>query len=66
MSEEPHSKHDIVAARLMQRLHGYAQGLGLDDTVLRQIVERVVVDMPEADDVDRLAEARNWMLIAAR
>ncbi|MCJ2089914.1 hypothetical protein MKK88_28580 [Methylobacterium sp. E-005] len=66
MSEEPHAKHDIVAARMTQRLHGYAHGLGLDDTALRQIVERVIADMPEADDVDRLAEARNWMLIAAR
>ncbi len=66
MSEEPHTKYQVVVAGLTQRLHGYAQGLGLNDTVLRQIVERVIADMPEADDVDRLAEARNWMLIAAR
>ncbi len=66
MSEEPYTKYDVVVARLTQRLHGYAQGLGLDDTALRQIVERVIADMPEADDVDRQAEARNRMLIAVR
>ena len=66
MSEEPYSKHEVIVARLVQRLHGYAQGLGLDDNALRQIVERVIADMPDADDVDRLVEARNWMLIAAR
>ena len=66
MSEEPHAKHDVVVARLTQRLHGYAQGLGLDDTALRQIVERVIADMPEADDLDRQTEARTWMLLAVR
>ncbi|MCJ2085794.1 hypothetical protein MKK88_07270 [Methylobacterium sp. E-005] len=66
MSEEPQAKYDIVVARLTQRLHGYAQGLGIDDTALRQIVERIVADMPEADDVDRQVEARNWMLMAVR
>jgi hypothetical protein len=62
----PHSKHEIVVVRLMQRLHCYAQGLGLDEATMRQIVERVIADMPDADDVDRQAEARNWMLLAAR
>jgi hypothetical protein len=66
MSEEPHAKHDVVVARLTQRLHGYAQGLGLDDTALRQIVERVIADMPEADNFDRQTEARTWMLLAVR
>ncbi|MHB2205094.1 hypothetical protein [Methylobacterium sp. CM6257] len=64
MSEEPHPKYEIVLACLMQRLHGYAQGLGLNEAATRQIVERVIADMPDADDFDRMAEARRRMLIA--
>jgi hypothetical protein len=32
---------------------------------LRDIVERVIADMPMMPDDDRLARARNWMLIAS-
>lgn len=66
MSEEPYRKYEIVVACLMQRLHGYAQGFGQDEATTRQIVERVIADMPDADNFDRLAKARNWMLIAAQ
>ncbi|MGT2482353.1 hypothetical protein ACU4GR_33775 (plasmid) [Methylobacterium oryzae CBMB20] len=66
MSEEPHPKYEIVLACLMQRLHGYAEELGLPEATVRQIVECVIADMPDADDFDRMAEARNRMLNAAR
>lgn len=58
--------HEIVVARLMERLHGYAQGLELDEFTVRQIVERVMADLPLSPDEDRMAEARQWMLIAAQ
>lgn len=65
MSEE-HNPDPEAIQRLMRRLHGYAQGLGLDDATTRQIVERVIADLPNADDVHLQAEARQWMLQAAR
>ena len=63
---EPDPNHEIIVARLMRQLNGYAQGLGLDEFNVRVIVERVIVDMPWMPDKDRLAKARNWMLIAAQ
>ncbi|MBY0251843.1 MAG: hypothetical protein K2X54_10750 [Methylobacterium organophilum] len=49
----------------MRRLEGFAVGIGLDEETTRHIVERVITDMPLASDDDRLARARNWMLIAS-
>jgi hypothetical protein len=63
MSEDPN--HEIVVARLIRQLYGFADGLGLDEFTVRMIVERVIADMPLAPDGDRLARARNWMLIAS-
>jgi hypothetical protein len=65
MSDDPDREHAAVAARLMRQLYGFADGLGLDEATTRQIVERVIADMPLAPDEDRLARARNWMLIAS-
>ncbi|MCJ2015831.1 hypothetical protein MKK84_00050 [Methylobacterium sp. E-065] len=59
------SNHEVVVARLMRRLYGFAQGLGLDEPTLRGIVKRVIDDMPAAPDDDRLARARDRMLIAS-
>ncbi|MCJ2100770.1 hypothetical protein [Methylobacterium sp. E-046] len=59
------SEHDIVVARLMRQLYGFAQGLNVNEFDLRVIVERVITDMPLMPDEDRLARARNWMLIAS-
>ncbi|MGH1575567.1 hypothetical protein ACRAWG_39310 (plasmid) [Methylobacterium sp. P31] len=42
----------------MRRLDGFARGLGLDEAVTRQIVEKVVADMPLRTDEERLIEAR--------
>ena len=63
---EPEPNHEIVVARLMRQLYGFAQGLSLNEATLRDIVERVIADMPLMPDDDRLARARNWMLIAAQ
>lgn len=59
------SNHEIVVARLMRQLYGFAEGLGLDEPTTRDIVNRVIDDIPLAPDDDRLARARNWMLIAS-
>ena len=62
---DPDPNHEIVVARLMRQLYGFAQGLGLDEPTTRDIVNRVIKDMPLTPDDDRLARARNWMLIAS-
>ena len=51
--------------RLATRLHGLAQGLGLDDVTLRQIAVRVVADMPHRTEEERMGRARNWILVAS-
>ena len=62
---ESEPNHEIVVARLMRQLYGFAQGLGIDEFNVRLIVERVIADMPLMPDDDRLARARNWLLIAS-
>jgi hypothetical protein len=49
----------------MARLDGFARGLGLDEASTRQIVEKVVADMPAQPDGERLAEARHRMIVAS-
>lgn len=51
--------------QMMRRLDGFARGLGLDEATVRTIVEKVVADMPEQLDEERLAEARRRMLVAS-
>lgn len=65
MIEDTDPNREIVIERLMRRLEGFAVGIGLDEETTRHIVERVITDMPLASDDDRLARARNWMLIAS-
>ncbi|MDE3749921.1 hypothetical protein [Methylobacterium radiotolerans] len=65
MSDDADPNREIVIERLMRRLEGFAVGIGLDEETTRHIVERVITDMPLASDDDRLARARNWMLIAS-
>ncbi|MGT2479582.1 hypothetical protein ACU4GR_13425 [Methylobacterium oryzae CBMB20] len=45
MSAEPDPRHEIVAARLMRQLYGFAQGLNLDVETTRGIVDRVIADI---------------------
>ena len=65
MSDDADPNREIVIERLMRRLEGFAVGIGLDEETTRHIVERVITDMPLASDDDRLARARNRMLIAS-
>ena len=65
MSNESERAHSVVVARLMRKLYGFAHGLGLDEPTTRGLVERAIADMPLAPHDDRLALARNWMLIAS-
>lgn len=65
MGHEADPDREIVIERLMERLEGFAVGIGLDEETTRHIVERVITDMPLTSDEDRLVRARNWMLIAS-
>ncbi|MCJ2084849.1 hypothetical protein MKK88_02425 [Methylobacterium sp. E-005] len=62
---DPDHVHQVVVTRLVRQLYGFAQGLGLDEQATRGIVNQVINDMPTAPDDDRLARARDRMLIAS-
>ncbi|XYD08365.1 hypothetical protein R1A27_25695 [Methylobacterium sp. NMS12] len=65
MSEtDPGADRAATAERLMERLSGFAQGIGMSGTDARQIIERVIDAEPLAGDGDLMAKARTWMLIA--
>jgi hypothetical protein len=66
MSDDPEATHERAAIQhMMRRLDGFARGLGLDEAATRQIVEKIVADMPVHTDEERLAEARNRLIIAS-
>ena len=65
MLDEVEIRHEIVVHRLMERLQNQARELKLDDELIRYIVSRVIRDMPLCPDDERVAEARQWMAIAA-
>lgn len=50
---------------MMRRLDGFARGLGLDEAVTRQIVEKVVADLPVRSDDECSIEARMRMIEAS-
>ncbi|MBE7200294.1 MAG: hypothetical protein INR70_21155 [Parafilimonas terrae] len=58
------ASHELAANRLMARLSGFIQGIGMSGPDARRIVDRVSEEMPHAGDGDREATARAWMLIA--
>ena len=59
MSDPREAAHSASTIQyMMRRLDGFARGLGLDEAAMRQIVEKVVADMPEQSDKERLVEAR--------
>lgn len=65
MSEpETDLDREATANRLMQRLSGFAQGIGMSGTDARQIIGRVIASDPSAGDGELMAKARTWMLIA--
>ena len=66
MSCDPEAAHERDAIQyMMRRLDGFARGLGLDEAATRQIVERVLADMPMHTDEERLATARERMIVAS-
>ncbi|MBE7201825.1 MAG: hypothetical protein INR70_29035 [Parafilimonas terrae] len=50
--------------RLVVRLGGFIQGIGMSVPEAREIVERAITDDPSAAPADIEAKARAWMLIA--
>ncbi|GLS70396.1 hypothetical protein [Methylobacterium tardum] len=65
MSDTADPRHEIVVARLMRQLDRFAHDLGVDEFDVRLIAQRVIADMPLMPDEDRLARARNWLLVAS-
>jgi hypothetical protein len=50
---------------LIRRLDGFARELGLDGATTREIVEKVLADMPSRTEDERLMEARKRILVAS-
>ena len=50
---------------MMRRLDGFTRELGLDEAIMRLVTEQVVADMPMRTDEERLAEARNRLIVAS-
>ncbi|URD35203.1 hypothetical protein M6G65_22115 [Methylobacterium tardum] len=65
MSDTADPRHEIVVARLMRQLDRFAHDLGVGEFDVRLIAQRVIADMPLMPDEDRLARARNWLLVAS-
>ena len=57
MSDET-AKHELVANRVMERLSGFIQGIGMTGPDARQIVNRVAAGDPSAPEYDIAAKAR--------
>lgn len=65
-SDEPETAAQRAAIQhMMRRLDGFARGLGLDEAVMRQIVEKIAADMADRSDDERLETARNCLLATA-
>lgn len=58
------SDREQLRERLVVRLGGFIQGIGLSVEEARGIVERAIADDPGAAPADIEAKARAWMLIA--
>lgn len=63
MSDEA-AKREFIANRVMERMSGFVQGIGMSGVEARQIVDRAVAENPSAAEHDIEANARAWMLIA--
>ncbi|MCX4195194.1 hypothetical protein OMR07_06080 [Methylobacterium organophilum] len=64
MSAESDAERAATAERLMERLSGFVQGIGMSGADAREIIDRVIASEPQAGDGDLMAKARTWMLIA--
>ena len=54
MSQSSPPLYRAAVQRAMARLDGFARGLGLDEATTREIVEKVVVETPLAEEEERL------------
>lgn len=61
---DPGAEREAKAKRLMERLSGFVQGIGMSGNEAREIIKRVIEADPTAGDGDLMAKARTWMLIA--
>lgn len=60
----PSPRHEFVANRVMARLSGFIQGIGMSAPDAREIVNRAISDEPAANEHDIEIKARAWLLIA--
>lgn len=60
----PEADREATVERLMERLSGFVQGIGMSGADARAIIARVIGSEPLAGDGDLMAKARTWMLIA--
>jgi hypothetical protein len=61
----PNPNHKAVVRRLVQRLSGFALGLGLYEGIAQGIIEKVVSDMPNGGDEQIMATVRIVMLMVS-
>ncbi len=61
---DPDAEREATLERLMERLSGFVQGIGMSGNEAREIIKRVIEADPTAGDGDLMAKARTWMLIA--
>ncbi|MDE4912808.1 hypothetical protein PQI07_19180 [Methylobacterium sp. 092160098-2] len=61
---DPDAEREATVERLMERLSGFVQGIGMSGNEAREIIKRVIEADPTAGDGDLMAKARTWMLIA--
>ncbi|MGU3417014.1 hypothetical protein [Methylobacterium sp. D54C] len=64
MSGDIDSERAATFERLMERLSGFVQGIGMSSADARDIIDRVIASEPSAGDGDLMTKARTWMLIA--
>ena len=50
---------------MMQRVDGFARGLGLEEASTRQIVGKIAAEMPDQSEYERLDAVHQRMIIAS-
>ena len=66
MSDDPEVAHELAVSRhMMRRSDRFARRLGLDEATKREIIKKVVFEMPLVEEEERLIDARARMIIAS-
>lgn len=66
MNDDPDAARERAAIQhMMRRLDGFARGLGLDEAITRQVVEKVAAEMPDSSNDERRDAARQRMIVAS-